>query len=63
MSCPTPSKAAYADARVARTEAVRIRVDRRGPALIPYPCPCGSWHLKSRDNLAARAAAALKENR
>lgn len=62
VSCPTPAKSGYADARTARTEATRIRADKRGSALIPYQCPCGSWHLKSRDNLAARVAAALKEN-
>ena len=62
--CPTPSKTAYDDELLARVAAVRIRADQRGPALAPYPCPCGSVHLhdptKPNQSLTVRIRTALK---
>jgi hypothetical protein len=59
--CPTPRKAAFTEA-AARTEAVRIRADERGPAMQPYRCSCGSWHLTRGANLTGRIRGALKES-
>lgn len=59
MTCPTPSKARYADRAAAQRAAAFIRHDDRGPALSPYLCDCGGWHLTSPKHLTVRIRGAL----
>jgi hypothetical protein len=44
--CPTPAKSRYATREAAESAARRVAIAVQ-PALYPYTCPCGWWHLTS----------------
>lgn len=58
-ACPTPWKTVFRSEQAARTEAARIKHDRRGPGGDVYPCDCGGWHLTRGESLGSKIHRAL----
>lgn len=49
MTCPTPRKRRFRDRISAALFAARdAAAAGRDRTTVPYLCPCGSWHVKSR---------------
>lgn len=63
-ACPTPTKRAYDDKAGALGHARWLRRGGASVDVLPYRCPCGSWHVgHSQVSLRRRIRRAIATRR